>query len=256
MKPLILLSNDDGYDAAGIIALRQALLAFAEVVVCAPASNQSATSHKLTLTSVLRLQERQEGVFAVDGTPADCVYVALHSAQRIIRRRPDLVVSGMNHGPNLGVDVVYSGTVAAAREAANRGIPSVAVSASMRANFGRAAALGAAIVQALWHESRDRDPSPTPLLSVNIPAGEGPWPVAATRPGRRLYDDEVVYRRDPRGREYLWIGGKNIEHERADGTDTHAWEDGVAGITPLSLNLVETSEADLCARLAERADHR
>ncbi|HHH12021.1 MAG TPA: 5'/3'-nucleotidase SurE, partial [Sorangium sp.] len=107
-RPLILLSNDDGFDAAGLVALRTALQRFAHVVVCAPLTNQSASSHSLTLNSVLRLRRVEDDTFAVDGTPADCVYIALHAAERILPRWPDMVVSGMNHGPNLGIDVVYS----------------------------------------------------------------------------------------------------------------------------------------------------
>src|SRR5262249_24114157 len=115
-RPLVLLSNDDGCAAAGLLALRDALATWATVVVCAPELNQSATSHSLSLHRPLRLRVVEDGLFALDGTPADCVYVALHSGTRVLERRPDLVVSGMNHGLNLGVDVFYSGTVAAARE--------------------------------------------------------------------------------------------------------------------------------------------
>src|SRR5690606_12634476 len=147
-------------------------------------------------------------------TPADCIYVALHSGKRLLPRWPDMVVSGMNHGPNLGVDVIYSGTVAAAREAAQRGIPAVAVSADARANREAAAALGAQVVEKTWHElderghlrSHRREQILTPLLNVNIPRGDE-WQVMSTRLGRRLYADDVIYRRDPRRREYLWIGG-------------------------------------------------
>src|SRR6185312_6987463 len=148
MRPLILLSNDDGYSAPGLIAVRDELARHAEVVVCAPAVNQSATSHSLSLHRVLRLLEAAPGVFAVDGTPADCIYVALHAGTRVLPRRPALVVSGMNHGLNLGVDVFYSGTVAAAREAALRGIPAVAVSADSGAERDPAARLGASLALA------------------------------------------------------------------------------------------------------------
>src|ERR1044071_689169 len=121
-RPLVLLSNDDGFAAPGLLAMRDALSAFADVVVCAPELNQSATSHSLSLHRSLRLRHVEEGTFSVDGTPADCVYVALNSGARILPRRPDIAVSGLNHGLNLGIDVFYSGTVAAAREAAMRGI--------------------------------------------------------------------------------------------------------------------------------------
>ena len=252
MRPLVLLSNDDGVEAAGLVALRAELEAFADVIVCAPRTNQSATSHKLTLSTVLRLSRLDEKTFALDGTPADCVYVALHSERRLLPRWPDLVVSGMNHGPNLGVDVVYSGTVAAAREAANRGIAAVAISADVRAERRAAAKLGATIVEGCFRGLEREEGRAAPLLNVNIPPGKS-WKVVATRPGRRLYDDEVVFRQDPRGREYLWIGGSNARHDVAEGTDTAAWEDGDASITPLTLELFDHGFAALCQQLAAQA---
>ena len=146
----MLLSNDDGYAAAGLLAMREALATFADVVVCAPELNQSATSHSLSLHRSLRLRTVEEGMFSLDGTPADCVYVALNSRGRVLPRRPDLCVSGLNHGLNLGMDVFYSGTVAAAREAALRGIPSLATSADHGADRKAAAALSATLVRELW----------------------------------------------------------------------------------------------------------
>jgi 5'-nucleotidase len=235
-RPLILLSNDDGYDAPGLVALRAELGTFADVIVCAPKINQSAASHALTLHSVLRLERIDEHAFAVDGTPADCVYVALHSRDRILPRRPDLVVSGMNHGPNLGADVVYSGTVAAAREGALRGIPALAVSSDARSARPEAARMAGTIVQAAARMWRRDNPPPAALLSINIPPGKE-WKVLPTRLGVRLYDDEVIYRRDPRGREYLWIGGSEVRHDLTEGTDTAAWEAGFASVTPLAVDL-------------------
>jgi 5'-nucleotidase len=249
MRPLVLLSNDDGVDAHGLNALRRALSRFATVVVCAPTSNQSAQSHALTLSTVLRLRRIDEATFALDGTPADCVYVALHSKDRLLSRWPDLVVSGMNHGPNLGVDVVYSGTVAAAREAAQRGIPAFAVSADMRAEAEAAAALAARVIEATWRRLLQPGEHPTPLFNINIPAGKA-WRVVATRVGKRLYEDDVVYRNDPRGREYLWIGGSSARHDRTGGTDTDAWEAGHASLTPLSLDLFASDTAQLASAVA------
>ncbi|MSP25223.1 MAG: 5'/3'-nucleotidase SurE [Myxococcales bacterium] len=235
-RPLILVSNDDGYDSRGLAALRSALARFADVVVCAPARNQSATSHALTLHSVMRLERIDAGTYSLDGTPADCVYVALHSQGRVLPRRPDLVVSGVNHGPNLGIDVVYSGTVAAAREAAHRGIPAVAVSADVRAELGQAAELGARIAERILAALRSGTLAEGTLLNVNVPpACNGQ--LVATRLGQRRYRDEVVYRADPRGREYLWIGGSDVHHGLTAGTDTAAWEAGFASVTPLALDL-------------------
>lgn len=251
MRPLILLSNDDGHDAQGLVALKEELEHFADVIVCAPSINQSATSHALTLNRVLRLQRVRDGVFALDGTPADCVYVALHSGSRLLPRWPDLVVSGMNHGPNLGDDVIYSGTVAAAREAAQRGIVAVAVSADARADRRAAAQLGARVVEASWQLLSTEKQAMTPLLNVNIPAGNG-WQLVATRLGRRLYADEVIYRRDPRNREYLWIGGSDVTHDRVAGTDTNAWEKGEASVTPLTLELFAHHHAEVANKVAAR----
>ncbi len=240
-RPLILLSNDDGFDSRGLAALRRELARFAEVVVCAPQRNQSASSHALTLHAVLRLHRVDDATFALDGTPADCVYVALHSEGRILTRTPDLVVSGVNHGPNLGVDVVYSGTVAAAREGAQRGIPGLAISADVGASYERAAELGAKLAKELCGEAT---PPCAMLLNVNVPRGyEGA--VLATRLGERRYRDAVVYRADPRGREYLWIGGSEVHHELTEGTDTAAWEAGVASVTPLALELSAGAPSDV-----------
>ena len=249
MRPLVLLSNDDGVAAPNLAALRAALLPLADVVVCAPELNQSATSHSLSLHRILRLREVEPGVFAVDGTPADCVYTALHSGMRILPRRPDLVVSGMNHGLNLGVDVFYSGTVAAAREAAIRGIPAVAISADEGADRAAAAALGASIALAALAGYQRAPTTATPLLSVNIPPGSA-WPVRSTRLGARLYTEEVEYRRDPRGREYLWIGGAGVRHDHVPGSDTEAHDAGAASITPLTLELTAPSTVVLASEIA------
>ncbi len=231
-RPFVLLVNDDGYRASGIQALRAALLPVADVVVCAPDTEQSAASHSLSLHRPLRLFAHGDGVYSVDGTPADCVYVALYAEGRIIPRRPDAVVSGMNLGVNLGDDVFYSGTVAAAREGALKGIPSIALSASLDANMSAACRLGAALVLSLVKHGGD---VPV-LLNVNVPPGAS-WPVRATRLGRRIYHDEVEFRRDPRGREYLWIGGPGAEHRPVVGSDTEAYDQGVVSITPLVLDL-------------------
>lgn len=248
-RPLVLLSNDDGYRSLGINALGAALRSVADVVVCAPESEQSAASHALSLHRPLRLFRHGDGVFSVDGTPADCVYVALYSEGRVLPRRPDVVVSGMNHGVNLGDDVFYSGTVAAAREAALKGIPSLAFSAAMDADPAKACELAARITLSLANSS-EKGPL---LLNVNIPPGQN-WAVRATRLGHRIYKDEVDYRRDPRGREYLWIGGPGAEHQFVAGSDTEAYDEGLVSVTPLVLDLwgqAFTARADaLVAELA------
>lgn len=230
-KPLVLLSNDDGFRARGLALVREALSAFAETVVCAPDYEQSASSHALSLHRPLRLFARDDGVFSIDGTPADCVYVALHAQARVVPRRPDLVVSGLNHGLNLGDDVFYSGTVAAAREGALKGIPSLAVSAAPDTDQPAAAAVAAQLARSLLDEGGQ-----PLLLNVNFPGGSS-WPIRATRLGSRVYTESIEFRRDPRGREYLWIGGQGVEHRVIAGSDTEAFDNGVVGVTPLVLDL-------------------
>jgi 5'-nucleotidase len=245
-RPLILLANDDGFRAQGISALRAALLPHADVVVCAPDSEQSASSHSLSLHRPLRLSEHGEGIFSIDGTPADCVYTAFYAGTRILPRRPDLVLSGLNHGANLGDDVFYSGTVAAAREGALRGVPALALSAGLDANRVEAAAEAARIALALWQAQ----PTGPLLINVNIPPG-GPWERRATRLGGRFYTDEVEFRKDPRGREYLWLGGPGVEHRPVAGSDTEAYDAGIIGLTPLVLDLWARDAAKHAELVAE-----
>lgn len=239
-RPLILLTNDDGHLALGIRALRDELATFADVVVCAPETEQSATSHTLSLHRPLRLRLAEPGIFAVDGTPADCVYVALHGEGRVLPRTPDMVVSGLNHGPNLGADVFYSGTVGGAREGAFRGILAVAASASTEAHRGAAARFSAEVIAALWAYRARGVPR---LVNLNIPAGDGPWRLRSTVLGARLYEEKVTFQSDPRGREYLWIGGASPEHALVSGSDTEAFDAGDASLTPLLLDLTAGTDA-------------
>jgi 5'-nucleotidase len=251
-RPLALVSNDDGHTSPGIRAMRQALsVAGVDVVVVAPENEQSASSHSLSLHRPLRLRSVEPGVFALDGTPADCVYVALHAGTRVLSRRPDLVVSGINHGMNLGQDAFYSGTVAAAREGALRGIPALATSAHPSLDLGRVADLSARVALELPQARLAR----APLLNLNVPpAWDGQ--VRATRLGARIYEEVVDFRFDPRGREYLWLGGPVVRHERDTGTDTDAYDDGAASITPLVLDLTSAADAELAASLVQRVSAR
>jgi 5'-nucleotidase len=244
--PILLLSNDDGYSAEGLQVLRRELQKHARVIVCAPEVNQSASSHSLSLHRVLRLRNVEKDVFALDGTPADCVYVALNSGDRILPRLPDLVVSGMNHGLNLSHDVFYSGTVAAAREAALRGIPAMAVSADVAADRPNAATLAARLAMTLLELHRQKPSRMAPLFNVNIPPGHE-WPVRPTKIGKRLYTQDVVYRHDPRGQEYLWIGGGAVRHDHAPGSDTEAYDEGFVSVTPITLDLVSSEHDELCS---------
>lgn len=245
-RPLILVSNDDGVQAAGNVALREALSSIADVVTVAPEREQSANSHSITLHRPLRHKQYAENVHAIDGTPVDCIYVALYHP-RLLPRRPDLVVSGINHGPNLGTDTFYSGTVAAAREAALRGIPAIAYSLVGRADLGEVAALARAMAERLLEATPP--PGQPVLLNVNFPAGR-PKGARATILGRRLYEDEVTVRDDPRGREYFWIGGPGARHEHVDGSDTEAVDAGYASVTPLLLGMTYAEHLGIAAWVA------
>jgi 5'-nucleotidase len=174
------------------------------------------------------------------------VYVALHSGTRILPRAPSLVVSGLNHGVNLGTDVFYSGTVAAAREGALRGYRAVAFSAAREADFHAAAAVAARIAVTTIEE-----PGPGLLLNVNFPPGSS-WTLRLTCLGSRVYTDSVEYRRDPRGVDYLWLGGPGAEHAQVPGSDTEAYDAGVVGITPLLLDLYAAGDAASALRVVDR----
>ena len=243
-RPLILLSNDDGYSAPGLRQLRDALANFSDVIVCAPSTEQSATSHSISLNRPLRLWQPEPGIFTVDGTPADCVYVALHAKDRVLSRKPDLVVAGLNHGLNLGNDVFYSGTVAAAREGALRGVSAIAASASLQTDGVKASAVVARVAQRLIEKHLEE----TLLLNINFPPGDR-WKVRPTELGSRVYQDGVHFRNDPRGGEYLWIGSGGVRHSGTEHSDTDAFDRGVVGVTPLSLQLWATQQQGLAAEL-------
>jgi 5'-nucleotidase len=262
MRPLVLVSNDDGYQSTGIRALRDALSTWADVVVVAPETEQSATSHSLSLHRPLRTRSVETGIFAIDGTPADCVYVALHAETRFLPRWPDLVCSGINRGLNLGQDAFYSGTVAAAREGALRGIPAIASSAHVKADLVRVAELTSRLARGLCDVTAGKlgagpRPGPsvvrnTPLLNLNVPLD---WngTVRKTRLGARLYEEIIEFRRDPRGREYLWVGGPGVRHEPDQGSDTDAYDEGVASVTPLVLDLTARDDAGLADKVIAAA---
>jgi 5'-nucleotidase len=257
-KPLVLLSNDDGYASEGLRVLASALSTWADVVTVAPESEQSASSHSLSLHRPLRAREVDKDVFAIDGTPADCVYVALHAEGRFLPRWPDVICSGINRGLNLGQDAFYSGTVAAAREGALRGIPAIAASAHPKGDRPATARLTSILARGLFELTKDTTrphlgPSVsrnTPLLNLNVPlnwTGE----VRHTRLGARLYEEIVDIRRDPRGREYIWVGGPGVRHESDPGSDTDAYDDGAASITPLLLDLTRTDDGGVSEQLVD-----
>ena len=228
----VLLSNDDGVHSAGLAALAAAFDGD-EVWVVAPDREQSASSHAISLHRPLRLVEVAPRRFAVDGTPTDAVYMGLNHVLK--GARPDVVVSGVNHGPNLANDVLYSGTVAAAMEAALLGVHAIAVSLAGAPphEFSEAARFAVALARRVV-----ANPPPAPLLlNVNVPPG----PVRGyrfVRLGRRTYGNEVVEKTDPRGRRYYWIGGEGgATNEDIPGSDCNvAMKDRLVSVTPLHLD--------------------
>lgn len=230
----ILLSNDDGIASEGLAALRASLEELDEVWVVAPDRDQSAVSHSLTLQRPLRIEPVGVRTFAVDGTPTDCVNLALNG---ILPERPCLVLSGINRGANLGDDVTYSGTVSAAMEATLLGVPALAISLVGEDQFDfRAAAVFASRLATTV--LRDRLP-PDTLLNVNIPGLplEQIRGFALTRQGKRRYGDVIVEKVDPRGKKYYWIGGGQLDFIDAEGTDFSAVQRGLISVTPLHLDL-------------------
>lgn len=232
--PRILVTNDDGYFSEGIAALAAALAAIGEVIIVAPSSEQSASSHSLTLTRPLRIRQLAENRYSVDGTPTDCVVLALMTILK--DNRPDLVVSGINHGANLGDDVTYSGTVAGAMEGVIFGVPAIAVSMTQRdeRDFTHAAALAARLAQKVL---QDGLPSGT-LLNVNVPPGEVHG-VRWTKQGIKGAQTHIVEGIDPRGKQYYWIGAQIYTTQVEPDSDYAAVKDGLVSITPLRIELTD-----------------
>ncbi|MFL5344328.1 MAG: 5'/3'-nucleotidase SurE [Hyalangium sp.] len=234
-RPRILVSNDDGYFSEGLQALVDAVSPLGEVWVVAPDREQSAASHAISLHRPLRIKEIRERWFAVDGTPTDSAYLAINHLLK--DDRPQIMVSGINHGANLADDVTYSGTVAAAMEAALLGVPAIAFSLASKPpfDFAPAARFARSIVAAALSQPQP----PRMLLNVNIPGGE-PNGYAITRMGRHSYGYSVVENVDPRGKKYYWIGGTEYEHEDIPGSDCNAVHlDKRVSVTPLHLELTD-----------------
>ncbi len=232
---LILCTNDDGYLATGLRVLASSAREVGEVQIVAPDREQSATSHSLTMHFPLRARQVEPGVHHVDGTPTDCVALAVGA---LLTERPDWVLSGVNQGPNMGEDVLYSGTVAGAMEATILGIPAVAFSYVGRDPEGIVpyGPLLARLLEQLLH--RDDFPAET-LLNINLPAiaPDEVRGVRVTRLARRVYTDSLTRGVDPSGREYFWIGGGGVEWTAPHGTDFRAVDDGYISMTPLHLDL-------------------
>jgi 5'/3'-nucleotidase len=230
--PLILLTNDDGYRSDGLAALASALSPLGEVTIVAPVEEASAIGHALTLRRPLRLDRISDRVYGVDGTPTDCVNIAV---TQVYKQLPDFVVSGINKGWNLGDDVTYSGTVAGALEGALLGVPSLAV--SLRATRGDYDFRFAAQAAATLADAMLRRPLPSrTFLNVNVPKGQ-PKGFRATVQAKRNHVTSVAERRDPKGRAYFWIEEGQNEWHPHDRSDYQAVRDGYVSVTPLHPDL-------------------
>ena len=232
--PLVLVTNDDGFDAPGLHALVEALSPLGRIVVVAPDREQSASAHALTLRLPLRVYQAGEGRWRVEGTPTDCVHLGIFNLTG--GRDPDLVLSGINRGLNVGDDVTYSGTVAGALEAALLGVPAIAVSAQIDASgapdYVRAGTIARRLAERLLARPLPRGV----FLNVNVPAGT-PRGLRVTRQGTRSYRAAVVERLDPAGRPYYWIAGANTTPAGEPDGDHRAIEEGFVSVTPLHANL-------------------
>ena len=239
-RPMILLTNDDGIQAPGLLALASSLRGCGEVAVVAPDRNWSASGHAKTMHRPLRAWQTKltDGhvAIATDGSPADCVAMALLG---LLDHTPDLVVSGINPGANVATDMTYSGTVTAAMEGVIGGIPAIAASLDsyQEADYG----VAARFVAHLALRVLESDPTEPLLLNVNVPArpAEEIKGVQVTRLGRRVYRDALIKRSDPRGRYYYWIGGEPPTGVSEEGTDIGALSEGYISVTPLRLDLTD-----------------
>jgi 5'-nucleotidase len=230
-RPTILVTNDDGIYSPGLKALAGALEEMGEVYVVAPDRERSAAGHALTLHKPLRATEVAPRWYVVDGTPTDCVTLGVMG---MLKKKPDLLASGINLGANLGDDITYSGTVSAAFEGTLLGIPSFAISAvePLRQDLSAAAVFAARLAVVMLERGLPRDT----LLNVNVPPGELNG-VEVTRQGKRSYNELIVEKIDPRGKTYYWIGGGEPTWEHLGGTDYEVVMEGKVSITPLHLDL-------------------
>ena len=238
----ILLANDDGYFAPGLAHLADALADLGEVVVVAPERDRSGASNSLTLDRPLTVRRAPNGFLSVNGTPTDCVHLAVTG---LVEHLPDVVVSGINHGANMGDDTIYSGTVAAASEGFLLGIPSIAMSLASKPgrNFATAARVARDLVQRLGTK-----PIPHPvLLNVNVP--DVPWEsiggIEITRLGKRHKAEGVVKTETPRGDTVYWIGAAGAVQDAGPGTDFHAVASNRVSVTPLLMDLTHSHQITL-----------
>lgn len=232
--PLIMVTNDDGILSRGIQQLAEALMSLGDVVVVAPDRERSAVGHAMTLNHPVRADQISADRFAVDGTPTDCVNLGIHG---LLPRKPDLVVSGINRGSNLADDITYSGTVAAAMEAMLMQVPAMAVSLDVShlcvdVDYSHACSYTQRVCRQILLHGLPADT----FLNLNIPDGV-PRGLKITRQGKRIYDNKIELKQDPRGRDYYWLGGNQLGFNRQQDCDCGAIADGFASLTPLHLDL-------------------
>ncbi len=241
----VLLSNDDGVEAPGIAKLAARLEERARVTVIAPDRDRSGASNSLTLDEPIRISRGRNGFIGVRGTPTDCVHIALTG---FMESDPDMVISGINSGPNLGDDVLYSGTVAAAMEGRFLGLPAIAVSMFSEERVSHWDSGCEAVMWLIDRILSKQLPADT-ILNVNVP--DLPWEemrgFQATRLGHRHRAERVIEAKDPRGRPIFWIGPPGSEQDAGPGTDFHAVKNGFVSVTPLSVDLTRYAALDTLA---------
>lgn len=228
----ILVTNDDGIHSPGLHALQECLLPLGRIIVIAPSRDNSAVSHSLTMHRPLKVQELETDVYTVDGTPTDCVALAL---KKILKASPDLLVSGINTGANLGDDISYSGTVSAAIEGTMYGVPSIAISVGGEQPFDFRGAMQVAACMA--EKTLSNSLPPNTLLNINVPSGKNHGRICITRQGRRLWENSIHETLDPRGVPHYWVGGGTPVADPQEDTDVHTYNRGEVSITPIHLDL-------------------
>ncbi len=240
--PTILVTNDDGISSPGIKTLAKTLKTIGEVYIVAPETEQSAVAHALTLHRPLKFEKTAARTYFINGTPTDCVIIGVN---KILPHKPDIIVSGINNGSNLGDDITYSGTVAAAIEGTLLGIPSIAVSLVTGNHEGHGFKKGTSgrllaastFARELAVKVLDRGLPSDTLLNVNVPEIEKIKGVRITKQGKMVYDNGIQELKDPRGRQYYWIGGGIPKWEQGENTDFQAVRDGYISVTPVHLDL-------------------
>lgn len=228
----ILITNDDGIHSPGILALQKAMTEIGHTIVIAPDRDNSAVSHSLTMNRPLKIHKLKEDFYMIDGTPTDCVAVGL---KKILEIQPDLLVSGINAGANLGDDISYSGTVSAAIEGTMYGVPSMALSVGGEPPYDYRAAkqIATCMARKILQNSLPQNT----LLNINIPSGSIYQKIRVTRQGRRLWENSIHETLDPRGSKHYWIGGGTALTDLGEDTDVHTFASGNVSITPIQLDL-------------------